>query len=226
MHFFPASTSPCARFFSARKCGDPTPISSVPTDPWLQISVKLVKGGTFSPWLCTELNEGEELSCSEPDGKFVQEFDPSKSRAHYFIAAGSGITPVMSLLKTGLETEPASQYYLLYGNRKEENIMFKEELDQLSKRYENQCVVYHSLSSLKPSFAKRLFKSKKEDTGSFLKGRIDQKKIMDLIAHHTASGREPTFTSVDLENSFRNLKNFWNPWNYLSPAFIKSILRP
>lgn len=124
-------------------------ISSAPADEGIAVSVKQVQGGKMSSYLNANAKEGEMLEVMKPEGRFVIQPDHLAQRDHYFFAAGSGVTPIMSMLKTVLEEEPKSACYLLYGNRDEDNIIFKSQLDEMAKTYEGQLHVTYTLSSPK-----------------------------------------------------------------------------
>ncbi len=81
-----------------------------------------------------------------PEGRFTAEFGQDQKRNIYLVGAGSGITPLMSIARFVLEKEPKSQVILLYGSRTEAQIIFKEELEKMTRRYQNQFYVYHTLS--------------------------------------------------------------------------------
>jgi ring-1,2-phenylacetyl-CoA epoxidase subunit PaaE len=121
-------------------------ICSSPLEAELRIAVKKVAGGVFSTWANEQLAVGHELEVLAPSGKFYTELDPG-SRKHYLaFAAGSGITPVISLMKTALATEPGSRFTLVYGNRHRLSIIFREELEALKNRYMDRLVLHHILS--------------------------------------------------------------------------------
>jgi ring-1,2-phenylacetyl-CoA epoxidase subunit PaaE len=147
------------------------------------VTVKLVKKGTMSSFLFDKIKEGDRLEVMTPEGNFVVLPDHMQKRKHFFIAAGSGITPVMSMILTILEHEPKSTCHLLYGSRDEQGIIFKEQLDILEKKYEGQLSVTHVLSQ--PSTRKEggiagLF-SKKVTDWKGLKGRISIAIIDDFL---------------------------------------------
>ncbi len=121
-------------------------MSSSPLEKRLAITVKKVAGGLMSTYLHEVLKEGDVLEVAPPQGRFTTKFDPDKRRTLYLFGAGSGITPLMSILKTALEAEPMSAIFLLYGSRDEENIIFRDELERLSQRYAGQLHVEHILS--------------------------------------------------------------------------------
>jgi len=140
-------------------------ICTAPSEAGVGVSVKQVEKGLMSTYLNKNIKAGDTLEVMAPEGRFVIKTDRLAQRDHYFYAAGSGITPIMSMVKTVLEEEPKSTCYLLYGNRDEDNIIFKAELDNLQSRYEGQLEVRHTLSQPK--------KEKKGGLlGKFSKGKI------------------------------------------------------
>ncbi|MBL7808842.1 MAG: ferredoxin--NADP reductase [Saprospiraceae bacterium] len=128
-------------------------MSSSPLDQDLAITVKKVAGGKVSTWLHDQLQAGDSLEVAPPAGRFYHDLHPEKRRTYYLFAAGSGITPLMSIIKTTLESEPMSAIFLLYGSRNEENIIFRDSLDRLSERYTGQLHVEHVLSQPKKESA-------------------------------------------------------------------------
>lgn len=124
-------------------------MSSSPLEDRLAVTVKKVSGGQVSTYLHDKAQVGETLEIAPPDGRFYNDLNPDKRRTYYLFAAGSGITPLMSIIKTTLEAEPMSAIFLLYGSRNEENIIFRDELDRLSDRYTGQLYVEHVLSQPK-----------------------------------------------------------------------------
>lgn len=121
-------------------------MSSSPLENRLAITVKKIKGGRVSSFLHDRAQVGDTLEIAPPEGRFFNDLDPEKRRTYYLFGAGSGITPLMSIIKTTLESEPMSSIFLLYGSRNEENIIFREELDGLSRRYAGQFYLEHILS--------------------------------------------------------------------------------
>lgn len=151
-------------------------ISSIPNNPNLQFTVKAVKGGIVSNFLVNQLKVHDVLEVSGPQGHFTLTPNDEVRRAHYFIAAGSGITPIYSMIQTLLENEPKSSIYLLYGNRSEEDIIFKEKLAELQNKFEGQFFVEHILSKAgKKSMFGFLTASKEKWTG--LVGRINEQQL-------------------------------------------------
>ncbi|WP_179353388.1 ferredoxin--NADP reductase [Winogradskyella vidalii] len=102
------------------------------------VAVKAVEGGTFSIYANNQLKAGETLDVAEPNGRFVFEANEAKTRTVAAFAAGSGITPVLSIAKTLLEEEPFSNFILVYGNKTLADAMFIDDLLQLKKQYDNR----------------------------------------------------------------------------------------
>lgn len=121
-------------------------ICSAPQDNTLRIAVKKVEGGIFSTYANEELKAGEYLEVMPPVGRFYTELSPTHKKNYVAFAAGSGITPVLSIIKTTLLTEPFSTFTLVYGNRTKNSIIFKEELEALKDKYIDRFRIYHVLS--------------------------------------------------------------------------------
>ncbi len=139
-------------------------ICSSPLEGELRVAIKEVEGGVFSTFANRELKVGDELQVMSPQGNFVVQPDEKNSNTYVAFAAGSGITPVMSILKSVLELEPKSKFVLFYGNRSSNSIIFKSELEDLKDTHLNRLEVHHILS--------------REDQGSdLLYGRIDADKV-------------------------------------------------
>jgi ring-1,2-phenylacetyl-CoA epoxidase subunit PaaE len=121
-------------------------ICSSPLDNELRVAIKQVDEGVFSTYVNNELKVGDVLETMTPQGLFTTPLD-GENQHHYFgIAAGSGITPILSIIKTILQTEPNSQFTLLYGNKNRGTIIFKSELEALKNKYMERFSVYHILS--------------------------------------------------------------------------------
>ncbi|ASJ76829.1 1,2-phenylacetyl-CoA epoxidase subunit PaaE [Granulosicoccus antarcticus] len=113
----------------------------------LRVGIKRVEGGCFSTWANEELKVGETIEAMPPMGSFHAAIKPQERRSYVLFAGGSGITPVLSLIKTTLAAEPASNMTLVYGNRSSNSIMFREELDDLKNMYMGRFSVVHVLES-------------------------------------------------------------------------------
>ncbi len=110
-------------------------ICSTPQSGELKVAIKAVEKGVFSSYATSELKEGDSIEISAPEGRFQLQPQPNKN--YIAFAAGSGITPILSMLKTVLENEPSASFTLVYGNRTVKETMFYEELLQLKKQYSN-----------------------------------------------------------------------------------------
>jgi ring-1,2-phenylacetyl-CoA epoxidase subunit PaaE len=115
-------------------------------DGELRVGVRKVKGGTFSNWINEHLAVGDHISVMAPQGRFFVPIEPQSRRHHVGIAGGSGITPILSIMKTVLGREPGSRFTLIYGNRMLRSTMFKEELEDLKNRYMTRLVLHHVFS--------------------------------------------------------------------------------
>jgi len=112
----------------------------------LRVAVKLLEGGAFSGYINRELAVDDILDVMTPTGGFNVRLDPQLCRHFVAIAAGSGITPIMSTIATTLETEPASRFTLVYGNRTVGSTMFRKELNVLVEMFGDRLTVHHVLS--------------------------------------------------------------------------------
>lgn len=111
-------------------------LSSSPfVDEYPAVAVKKVEGGRMSTWLNDHLKAGASLEVMEPMGNFITEYNASNSRHIVLLGGGSGITPLISIMKSALHQEPSSKVSLIYTNRNEESIIFKTELAQLQLQY-------------------------------------------------------------------------------------------
>ena len=106
-------------------------LCSSPMDHKWRVAVKLIPGGKFSTFVNDHLKTGDELEVMAPSGTFGVSVQPDKAKNYLFFAAGSGITPVLSMIKTHLKSEPNSTCKLFYVNKTAKSIIFKEELEQL-----------------------------------------------------------------------------------------------
>jgi ring-1,2-phenylacetyl-CoA epoxidase subunit PaaE len=117
-----------------------------PEEGQLKVTVKRIAGGVFSNWANDNLRPGDQMEVMPPHGSFTWDFDPAASNHYVGFAGGSGITPVISLLKTSLTTEPQSRFTLFYGNRDSSSVIFLEELSKLKNRFMNRLQVHHFLA--------------------------------------------------------------------------------
>jgi len=121
-------------------------ICSAPHEDDLRVAIKKVPGGVFSTFANERLQVGDELRVMPPQGRFFTELNPGNKNLYVAFAAGSGITPVLSILKSVLHAEPHSRFLLFYGNRGFDHIIFREQLEELKNRYPDRLAVYHVLS--------------------------------------------------------------------------------
>lgn len=121
-------------------------ICSGPGDEHLWITIKRVEGGLFSPHAHAALKSGDTIEAMPPAGRFVLPPADGKPRTLVAIAAGSGITPIMSMVRHALETEPDTRFTLIYGNRSLDSIIFREALEDLKDRFLQRFMLVHVLS--------------------------------------------------------------------------------
>lgn len=121
-------------------------ICSSPLDKQWRVAVKKQQDGLFSSFANDQLKEGDELEVMPPVGNFYTELKPSQKRKYLAFAAGSGITPVLSIISTTLRTEPGSEFTLVYGNRNKNTIIFKDELEAIKDKYIDRFRLIHILS--------------------------------------------------------------------------------
>jgi ring-1,2-phenylacetyl-CoA epoxidase subunit PaaE len=112
----------------------------------IRVTVKRIAGGVFSNWVGDQLKPGDAVDVMTPHGSFTSEFDPTAGRRYVGFAGGSGITPVISLIRTALAVEPKSRFTLFYGNRDSNSVIFLEALAALKDRYMGRFELYHFLS--------------------------------------------------------------------------------
>ncbi|MDT8418079.1 MAG: ferredoxin--NADP reductase [Lutibacter sp.] len=121
-------------------------ICSAPNSGELRIALKAVDNGAFSVFATTILKEGDILDVSKPEGKFVLETDSATTKNYLGIVAGSGITPIMSMIKAVITEEPNSTFTLIYGNKTTADTIFKDEIILLQNTYPAQFKVQYVIS--------------------------------------------------------------------------------
>ena len=134
----------------------------------LRVAVKRLPDGVFSGYAHSTLQVGDTLDVLTPAGRFLTPLDPANAKHYAAIAAGSGITPIISILSSALEMEPESEFTLIYGNRTTQSIMFLEELQDLKNRFPTRFAFYNVLSR------------EPRDVGLF-SGRIDARKLSAFL---------------------------------------------
>lgn len=145
-------------------------ICSAPFENVLRIAIKRVPDGLFSTWAHEQLKPGHTIDCMEPAGHFHVPLEPAAARHHVAFAAGSGITPVLSIAKTTLAAEPHSQIALIYGNRASSTVLFREELADLKDRYMTRLNLVYILS-------------REHQEIDLFNGRIDRAKCEQLFEY-------------------------------------------
>jgi ring-1,2-phenylacetyl-CoA epoxidase subunit PaaE len=115
-------------------------------DGELRVGVRKVNGGVFSNWINEHLKHGDTLHVMAPQGRFFVPIDVAPHRQYLGIAGGSGITPILSIMKTVLGREPHARFTLIYGNRALKSTMFKEEIEDLKNKYLARLVLHHVFS--------------------------------------------------------------------------------
>lgn len=134
----------------------------------LRIGVKQVAGGVFSKHAMENLRVGDEIDVMTPMGRFTTVLTPDAAKHRVGIVAGSGVTPVLSIMAATLEAEPKSRFTLIYGNRSSGSVMFLDEIADLKDRYPDRLCVFHVLS-------------REPRDAALLTGRLDRDKLNQLI---------------------------------------------
>ncbi len=166
--FLQGQTLTMRKFFGAEEIRRSYSICSSPLDKELRVAVKKVNDGIFSTFANRELKAGDSLEVMPPTGKFYTDLHPANKKNYLAFAAGSGITPILSIIKTTLAIEPGSRFTLVYGNRHTSSIIFKEALEELKDKYIQRFRLYHILS-----------RERMEADINY--GRIDEKKCQQLL---------------------------------------------
>ena len=152
-------------------------LCSSPLDKKWKVAIKQIPGGVFSTYANTKLKSGDTLELMEPSGNFYVDVQPTASKNYIAFAAGSGITPMLSIIKTHLLSEPNSTFKLFYLNRTVKSIIFKEEIEQLKNQFFERFQVFY-------------FLTKEQRDIPFLNGRFDSEKLSVL-----------TKTFIDIEDT-------------------------
>lgn len=140
-----------------------------PSSGLLRIGVKRLSGGAFSEGVVSRLVVGDSLDVMTPAGRFTVALDPTARRSYVAIAAGSGITPVLSILAAVLEGEPGSTVTLIYANRTHRSVMFLDEVHDLKDRYPSRFQIIHVLS-------------REEQEVELLSGRLDGERLARILS--------------------------------------------
>ncbi len=143
-------------------------ICSAPSDGTLRVAVRQIEGGTFSTWINTSLAPGDTIEVMTPTGRFGPGPVPDDGRLHVGIAAGSGITPILSIIHGVLASELSSSFALFYGSRSVDEILFRQELEDLKDRHLGRLSLFHVLS-------------REQQDIEILNGHLDADKIRRLL---------------------------------------------
>ena len=136
----------------------------------LEIGVRIQPGGTFSEFAASQLAVGDTLDAMPPGGRFHADLDKAKTCDYLGFAAGSGITPILSIIKSVMENEPGSRFVLFYGNRKQSTTMFVEDLYALKNRFPERLQLHFVFSQEDQEFP-------------IASGRLDAEKVRELYGH-------------------------------------------
>jgi len=142
-------------------------ILSVPGQMPLEIGVRVQPGGKFSEFVANELKVGDSLEVMPPFGQFHASVDADNRKTYLAFAAGSGITPILSIVRSTLENEPGSRFLLFYGNRSQRTTMFIDDLYALKNRFAERLQLYFLFSQEEQEFP-------------IFSGRIDPGKVVEL----------------------------------------------
>jgi ring-1,2-phenylacetyl-CoA epoxidase subunit PaaE len=165
--FLPGQHLPLQVVLNGRKVRRTYSICSMPGQWPMEIGVRVQPGGLFSEFVAAELSAGSILEVMPPFGQFHAHPDATSSRTRVAFAAGSGITPILSILRTTLETEPQSRFMLFYGNRRQRTTMFIEDLYALKNRFPERLQLFFLFSQEDQEFP-------------VMRGRLDAQKVREL----------------------------------------------
>ncbi len=146
-------------------------------DGELRVGVRKVTGGRFSTWVNESLKTGHTVQVMAPEGRFFVPLAPAASRHYLGIAGGSGITPILSIMKTVLAREPHSTFTLIYGNRRQKSTMFKEEIEDLKNKYLTRLSLHMVFSQEQMDSVLSSGRLSREKIGEFFAGLVDPKGV-------------------------------------------------
>ncbi len=151
-------------------------IFSPVADNRLRVGIRVQDGGQFSNYVATELQVGDTVDIMPPSGQFCTPLNPEQSKVYAAFVAGSGITPILSIVSTTLATEPNSHFFIFYGNRKRSTTMFCDELWDLKNRYSERLSLHFIMSQ-------------EDNEIELYQGRLDAAKVGELSAAFFQSRR-------------------------------------
>jgi ring-1,2-phenylacetyl-CoA epoxidase subunit PaaE len=145
-------------------------LCTAPDDQDWMVTVKRIANGVFSNWVGDQLKSGDVIDVMAPHGSFTTDFEESRKRHLVGIAGGSGITPVMSLIRSALRFEPDSRFTLLYGNRDSSSVIFLEALAALKDKHLGRLEIYHFLDA-------------EDQEIDLFNGMLDRERLEEAITH-------------------------------------------
>ncbi|MBD3638325.1 MAG: 2Fe-2S iron-sulfur cluster binding domain-containing protein [Crocinitomicaceae bacterium] len=187
-------------------------ISSALSEGELRVAVKEVENGLFSTYANQELKKGDTLKVMTPQGGFIVEPASQNANNYIFYAAGSGITPVKSMVQSILDNEPNSQVFLYYGNRTEAETIFKTELDALANKYDN--------------FKLRYILSREETGDTNTSGRIDEAKCTHYYDAEQADIKIKGIYTCGPEEMINCIKDFYTHKGLLHKVHFELFTTP
>ncbi|HET9822758.1 MAG TPA: 1,2-phenylacetyl-CoA epoxidase subunit PaaE [Burkholderiaceae bacterium] len=146
-------------------------------DGELRVGVRKVAGGVFSNWINTRLRPGDTVQVMPPQGRFFVPLDPAAHRHYLGVAGGSGITPILSIMKTVLAREPHARFTLIYANRSAKSTMFKEEIEDLKNRHMARLALHHVFSGEETELPIHAGVMNRDKVGEFLARLVDARAI-------------------------------------------------
>ncbi len=144
-------------------------ICSAVQDGVLRVAIKRTPGGVFSNWIIEHVKPGSTLEVMPPEGRFHVQLSAGNQKDYVAFAAGSGITPILSIIKTTLLAEPESSFTLFYGNRASSTVIFREELAELKDVFMDRFTLVHIMS-------------REHQDVDLLNGRITGEKAEQLLS--------------------------------------------
>ena len=174
--FLPGQHLPFEITLNGKKLRRTYSICSAAGETPLEIGVRVQPGGAFSEFASSQLKVGDKLDAMPPTGRFHVDLDPNNEKDYVGFAAGSGITPILSMIKSILTIEPKSRFILFYGNRKQSTTMFIEDLYALKNLYPERLQLNFVFSQEEQEFEP-------------MAGRLDADKVLELYKHFGAGLR-------------------------------------
>ena len=175
-------------------------ICSSPMDNELRVAIKKVKDGRVSSFINDKCKVGDMIEVMNPMGNFFTEMNPANKKTYVLFAGGSGITPMMSIMKTVLKSEPQSRITLLYGNNDHDSIIFKKQIEMLAIEHEDKLNVVHLLNT--PPAGHPVL----------LQGLMTMEKVVKLIDNYVELNNDNEFficgPAAMMDNVMATLKDF------------------